>query len=163
MGMPDGTGVNSAIGTYTNPIIPPGDGETTRTVFAPLSIDWVAADTTHAFPTISITSITAYSAQSGSVTVSPASPYIVGLIPMDFINNELGSSLGSLRTDIYNQGRKSTFSLSLPPGSGVTGSADFIFSAAAVDPIPTPIPSAVWLFSSGLPGLIGIARRRKAG
>jgi hypothetical protein len=27
--------------------------------------------------------------------------------------------------------------------------------------IPTPVPAAVWLFGSGLFGLLGVARRRK--
>jgi hypothetical protein len=30
-----------------------------------------------------------------------------------------------------------------------------------VDPEPVPLPAAVWLFGSGLLGLLGIARRKK--
>ncbi len=33
---------------------------------------------------------------------------------------------------------------------------------AAFDVTPVPVPAAVWLFGSGLLGLVGIARRRKA-
>jgi len=38
------------------------------------------------------------------------------------------------------------------------GIDDFVFGVAS----PVPIPSAVWLFGSGLIGLIGFARRKKA-
>ena len=34
-------------------------------------------------------------------------------------------------------------------------------SAGSFTPAPVPLPAAVWLFSTGLAGLIGIARRRK--
>jgi hypothetical protein len=37
-----------------------------------------------------------------------------------------------------------------------------IVSAAGAPTSPIPIPSAVWLFGTGLIGLIGIARRKKA-
>ena len=36
-----------------------------------------------------------------------------------------------------------------------------IFSGTIV-PVPVPVPAAVWLFGSGLLGLVGVARRRKA-
>lgn len=31
-----------------------------------------------------------------------------------------------------------------------------------IDPPPIPVPGAIWLFGSGLAGLLGVARRRKA-
>ena len=31
-----------------------------------------------------------------------------------------------------------------------------------IDPSPVPVPAAVWLFGSGLLGLVGVARRKKA-
>jgi len=40
------------------------------------------------------------------------------------------------------------------------GSAFGEFNFAAASPVP--IPPAVWLFGSGLLGLVGIARRKKA-
>jgi len=45
----------------------------------------------------------------------------------------------------------------MPPGEkcGLTGSG-FVTGTPAV-----PVPAAVWLFGSGLIGLIGIARRKK--
>jgi hypothetical protein len=33
---------------------------------------------------------------------------------------------------------------------------------AAPAPAPVPVPAAVWLFGSGLLGLVGVARRKKA-
>ena len=37
-----------------------------------------------------------------------------------------------------------------------------IFEGAIVDLVPVPVPAAVWLFGSGLLGLVGVARRRSA-
>jgi hypothetical protein len=38
-----------------------------------------------------------------------------------------------------------------------------MFAEGEIDVVsPVPIPAAVWLFGSGLLGLIGIARRKKA-
>ena len=42
-------------------------------------------------------------------------------------------------------------------GGGAGYNANFNFTAPAV-----PVPAAVWLFGSGLLGLVGVARRRKA-
>lgn len=36
-------------------------------------------------------------------------------------------------------------------------------TTVAVDLMPVPMPAAVWLFGSGLIGLVGIARRRESG
>ena len=50
-----------------------------------------------------------------------------------------------------------TASYDLLPGSG----EDITFRSLAVDTV-VPIPAAIWLFGSGLIGLIGVARRKKA-
>lgn len=47
------------------------------------------------------------------------------------------------------------------PFDGFNANFD-ITSITIVDPAPVPVPAAVWLFGSGLIGLAGIARRRKA-
>ena len=48
-------------------------------------------------------------------------------------------------------------------GSGGTIGADIDAVGAISSAAPViPIPAAVWLFGSGLLGLIGIARRKKA-
>ncbi len=43
-----------------------------------------------------------------------------------------------------------------------TGSPTTFASFTLASPVPVPVPGAVWLFGSGLLGLIGIARRNKA-
>ena len=52
----------------------------------------------------------------------------------------------------------------LSPGvlgvDGVGGQAGIVFSDAAVSPVP--IPASAWLLGSGLIGMIGIGRRKKA-
>ena len=58
-----------------------------------------------------------------------------------------------------------TFILAL---AGVTGdtvisNVAFSFGTGEETSVPVPIPAAVWLFGSGLLGLIGIARRRQPG
>jgi len=41
----------------------------------------------------------------------------------------------------------------------ITGNAK---AAGGPPPEPVPVPAAVWLFGSGLMGLVGVARRKKA-
>jgi hypothetical protein len=40
--------------------------------------------------------------------------------------------------------------------------ANFDITSVHIDSISVPVPAAVWLFGSGLLGLVGVARRRKA-
>ena len=153
-GMPDGEGINNNP-TYTTTI--GGDGETTRTVSASLPIDWFEAGATtpwgtFSFPTIGITGVSIFGVPG---SLASASQYVVGLIPVG-TDTELSSTLGGVQSDIYDSGRIVSFSAD--PITNIDGSGEFIFSAAAV----VPIPPAVWLFGSGLLGLIGIARRKKA-
>ena len=43
-----------------------------------------------------------------------------------------------------------------------TGSGAVVFTlGAAINAAPVPVPAAVWLFGSGLLGLVGVARRRR--
>jgi len=44
---------------------------------------------------------------------------------------------------------------------GNAGTMDGVPLSISITPSPVPVPAAVWLFGSGLMGLIGIARRRK--
>ena len=44
---------------------------------------------------------------------------------------------------------------------GGTGT-NHVFISGGISPVVVPVPAAVWLFGSGLLGLIGIARRKKA-
>lgn len=47
------------------------------------------------------------------------------------------------------------------PNTGEAFTSDTLFSGDVVNS-PVPVPAAVWLFGSGLIGLVGIARRKKA-
>jgi hypothetical protein len=153
--LPDGIGLVDNP-TYTTVV--DGDGETTRTVGAVLSIDWIPAGiltpwgSTYGFPTIGITGIVA---NGGPVALSYSPAYVVGLIP-EGSGNELNSALGGAQGDIYDPSRAVTFNaIDLPPPD--YGYGDLIFSASAA---AVPVPSAVWLFGSGLLGLVAVARRR---
>jgi hypothetical protein len=162
-GLPDGTGLVFAP-TYTT--VPSGDGETTATIGALVPIDWDLAP--FPFPSIAITDITVDAPFVGGIwTAAFATPYIVGLIPAG-PDTELLSFLAAPQGDIYdgfagvvgNPVALAT-ATSAPPGF-----EDFVdvsfgnFIFAAMNPVP--VPAAVWLFGSGLLGLIGMARRKKA-
>jgi hypothetical protein len=141
--------------TFTNG----GDGESTRTIGETVSINW---DTSGAFPTIQILSITADALDfTGSWSADLSTPYTVGLIPFGE-NNELNSSLVDSQDDIYDAVIGTAFATSAPPAFSPlpepTFFGDFTFSAASA----VPIPATVWLFGSGLLGLIEISRRKKA-
>jgi hypothetical protein len=153
-GLPDLGGPLVNDPTYTTG----GDGETTRTIGQTVPIYW---DTSGAFPTITITSITAIA--TGGVWEADVSGggYTLGLISGGSGSNELSSSLASPQGDIYNNSVATVISTSAPIGfESFIGNAfgEFVFSAAS----PVPVPAAVWLFGSGLLGLVGIARRKKA-
>ena len=152
-GLPDIDGL-SGLPTYTNG----GDGESTRTIGETVPINW---DTSGAFPAIQIISITADALDfTGSWSVDLTLPYTVGLIPAG-ANTELNSSLTGSQEDIYDAVIRTGLAISAPPAFSPlpepTFFGEFTFSAAVV-----PVPAAVWLFGSGLIGLIGVARRKKA-
>ena len=167
-GLPDYSGLMAAPTYTTQPVIsdvPTGDGETTRTINQTLAINW---DTTGAFPIIDITSITVDTfVYGGPWVLDFATPYKVGLIPPGAIN-ELDSLLFTPFGDIYDglvgvAGNPigSAVVSAAPPGfESIIGTAfgDFTFAAAQ----PVPVPAAIWLFGSGLLGLVGMARRKKA-
>ncbi len=150
----------TSIGLVDNPTyLTGGDGETTRTISATLAIDWIAAGETtpwnfvYNFPTIGITGI----AVAGGITAELSSvfPYVVGLIPAGS-GTELDSILTGEQGDIYDSTSIRTFSANgfFYPAYA---NGDLIFSAVAV----VPVPAAVWLFASGLLGLVGVARQRR--
>lgn len=147
--MPDGVGLaTKPTNTYTLG----GDGESTRTQSTVLPIDWTPAGVTpwgtFAFPTIKITDVVA----SGVPGFTSNSGYIVGLIPYG-VNTELDSSLGGYQSDIYDSSRQGLF---IADPMVIDAQGLLIFSAASA----VPVPAAVWLFGSGLIGLIGFARRK---
>jgi hypothetical protein len=160
LGMPDDA-FSSGSGTYTGG----GDGESTRTLDVTVPIDWNGS-------TIRITDITVNVVGGGGIwtAYSPAG-YEVGLLPYGAIdpygiNTELSSLFPAPYGDIYGGG----FDGANPTGTFIATSApagleyllgqafgDFRFAAAEASPVP--LPAAVWLFGSGLLGLIGAARR----
>ena len=161
-GMPDDDDLIVSAPTYTAG----GDGETTRTIGQTVPINW---DTSGAFPTITITDITAITLGATWTGGHNSGGYTVGLIPAGSGSNELVSFLASPQGDIYDSlagapgnavfGTFIATSVDDPAFDPVIGSAfgEMVFAATAV-----PLPAAVWLFGSGLLGLIGIARRKKA-
>lgn len=169
-GLPDYSGLVAAPTYTTLPVVerqPTGDGETTRTIGETVPINW---DTSGGFPMIGISSITAEVSAIGGqweLTFPSDTPYTVGLIPPG-TTNELDSLLFTPFGDIYDglagvSGNPvgTAFVSVAPPNfeSWIgTASGDFIFAAAA----PVPLPVAVWIFGSGLLGLIGVARRKKS-
>jgi len=167
-GLPDYAGISASPTYTTQPVIggvPTGDGETTRTINQTLAVDW---DISGGFPVIDITSFTVDTFVFGGPWVLDfTTPYRVGLIPPGAIN-ELDSLLFTPFGDIYDglagvAGNPigSAVVTSAPPGlESFVGTAfgDFTFAAAQ----PVPVPAASWLFVSGLLGLFGIARRKKA-
>jgi hypothetical protein len=50
----------------------------------------------------------------------------------------------------------------LPVGSSDKDYNDMVLIVESVNPAVVPVPAAVWLFGSGLLGLVGVARRKKA-
>jgi hypothetical protein len=167
-GLPDFSGLMASPTYTTRPFVgeqPTGDGETTRTISTTVPINW---DASGGFPMIAISTITADTdAFSGPWELSfpNDTPYIVGLIPAG-ATNELDSLLFAPFGDIYdglagvsgNPVGTAVVSAAPPGFEGVVGQAsgDFIFAAAA----PVPLPAAVWLFGSGLIGLVGMARKK---
>ena len=75
-------------------------------------------------------------------------------------SNSIGMSIGRLPNGIDSNSNAIDFdSACITPGSGnISGTGDCSISVSAV-----PVPAAVWLFGSGLLGLIGISRRRPGG
>jgi hypothetical protein len=170
VGLPDYSGLVAAPTYTTLPILggqPTGDGETTRTLGETVPINW---DTDSGFPMIAISSVTIDSGPFPGLwelAFPVDAPYRVGLIPPG-ATNELDSLLFAPFGDIYddlagvagNPARTAVVTAA-PPGLEVAignATADFIFAAAA----PVPMPGAIWLFGSGLLGMIGMARRKKA-
>ena len=167
-GLPDYSGLMASPTYTTLPFVggqPTGDGESTRTISTTVPINW---DTSSGFPLIAISGMTVDSDAFGGpweLAFPINTPYTVGLIPPG-ATNELDSLLFTPFGDIYgglagaagNPVGTATVS-STPPGlEDFVGQAfgDFIFAAAK----PVPLPPAIWLFGSGVLGLLGIARKR---
>ena len=80
--------------------------------------------------------------------------------PLEFLFEVTGGDAAGLYGGVGSIG-----GIILSGGTGFTGdfTTDFSGSGTAVaDVAPIPLPAAVWLFGSGLLGLVGVSRRRRA-
>ena len=81
-----------------------------------------------------------------------------------------GTLLGSVNGDDYTLDELAFMTLDITNLKGQSGLLEFIINTTGPnsanvyipDSFAVPVPAAVWLFSSGLLGLIGVARRKKA-
>ena len=147
-----------------------GNGISTRDMGATVNIDWVPAGVSTPwgslpFPSIGIMEIETIPYgyydfldidlpfarnQNPAVETSQFDQiwYVVGLIPTGQ-GTELNSDLLNPQSDIYGNMVGTFF-----PGTGLN-EFTIQLSAAAI-----PLPASVWLFGSGLIGLVGITRRK---
>jgi hypothetical protein len=79
-----------------------------------------------------------------------------GLDPLTFTISATGDSIATYATAVSTGGQPNAGSLFAAKISS-TGPGAFIGGGS-----PVPLPTAVWLFGSGLLGLVSIARRKKA-
>jgi len=173
-GMPDFSGPNTFAPTYTT--VTGGDGETTRTLGVTLPIDWDTSS--HFFPSIVITEITviAMDAYWTAVPLDPdlwtLSSYQVGLMTPAYGgigNTELVSWGPSPLGDIYFDQAGDIYgnppmpfvvtSVSNPIFADAVGTSfgNVTFAAASA----VPVPASVWLFVSGVMGMVGIGRYKR--
>ena len=118
------------------------------------------------YPSIGISSIVTtlpggapFKAYTGfPVNAGGSTQYVVGLIPAG-PNTELFSVLPADQGDIYNIAAGAPGNPTLA-ATDIGGSGTIItvtFGAASV-----PIPASLWLVTTGLLGLVGVAKKRKA-
>jgi hypothetical protein len=85
----------------------------------------------------------------GSLTLTGAPNFVLG-ISTDGVN-----FIADNGATTYGNGNAATVYFNIPGANGG--------SVLAVDVVPAvPVPAAAWLFGSGLLGLVGVARRRRA-
>ena len=82
----------------------------------------------------------------------------IGAVPMAMTNfNTAGTTLGNL-FPLVDDGVAGS-PMTTAPFAGFN--ADFDFTTINAANVAVPVPAAVWLFGSGLIGLVGVARRRR--
>ena len=81
----------------------------------------------------------------------------------DLFSNVISASYWSSTEYEFNTGFAWIFGMPTGSQSFSTKSADYYaWAVYSGDVSPVPVPAAVWLFGSGLLGLVGVARRKKA-
>ena len=121
-------------------------------VFANGSFDYDA--TTDVYSNINITSTTTYNSFSNgdSVYLDVMGSYLGNLAIFNFnFDTALTDAGGIISTSV-----EEVLFYTLPVPTLLTGSG-FVTAAPAV-----PVPTSIWLFGSGLIGLVGFARRKKS-
>lgn len=125
-----------------------------------------------AYTTFTTTSATAGLA-GGPATINGAGLTSIGDVDGDGVNDYSavlvsGGAVGSSWGGFFGAGYFETWSINLLSNTWPIGfSKDTIFATAGGDFAQSasvssvPVPAAVWLFGSGLMGLVGVARRRK--
>ena len=86
---------------------------------------------------------------NGNLTLTNTSNFVMAVWDAN-LNGGAGTWVGDANPVWYGNGN--SVQLTFQTSGGVL----------AVDVQPIPVPAAVWLFGSGLIGLVGIARRKKA-
>jgi hypothetical protein len=123
------------------------------------------------------TTLTAFTSSGGSVFATSGGGKIVDsqdirLSPFSSIDKgvDIGAGLSTSVQGTVQNIENATSSINLVGGYdtmsvivafGLTTQTGVGFSGF-VEQTPVPIPAAVWLFGSGLLGLVGVARRKKA-
>lgn len=123
------------------------------------------------------TTLTAFTSNGGSVFATSGGGMIVDsqdirVSPFSSVDKGVdigaGLSIGSQGGVVNNESATSSINLvggydimSVTVAFGLTDQTGVGFSGF-VEQTPVPVPAAVWLFGSGLLGLVGIARRKKA-
>lgn len=101
----------------------------------------------------------------GPISLSYYFPLTLGgsgtsALPLNIQIGQNGSGMLSIDTS---RGGQSLFSLVLPNGSGTisggAGSGSSTSTGGGTTVSPVPLPAAVWLFGSGLIGLVAVSRR----
>lgn len=139
-----------------------GDVDITVTAIAPsLQVAGLGFNLNGNPATISCSSLPAnYSCNVGSFTYDGSGKYTDQADPADF---SVGNRFSSFSFTLLNS-NENDFVTNIPQGNLFAthvylsnGQTGFAFGGS-----PVPVPAAVWLFGSGLFGMVAVARRKKA-